>query len=120
MRALLSNHYNALGAEVFNTHLSYTGTAGSHSVGWVGPIPAEEVDEWVEKGYPVGAQIGRSGVEAWGQEMLSGRPSADLYVVTPDNLLLTRLATADTVPSQSIYTTLEKELQLGRSFRYRS
>jgi penicillin-binding protein 2 len=108
---LLSNHYNALGAEVFNTHLSYINQAGAHSVGWVGPIPAEEVADWVERGYPMGAQIGRSGVEAWGQEMLSGRPSADLYVVTPDNLLLTRLATADTMPSQSIYTTLEKELQ---------
>ncbi|MBN2044295.1 MAG: hypothetical protein JW757_04670 [Anaerolineales bacterium] len=107
----LSNHYNALGAEVFTTHLSYINEAGSHSVGWVGPIPAEEVEFWAEKGYPVGAQIGRSGVEAWGQEMLSGRPSADLYVVTPDNLLLTRLASAETVPSQSIYTTLEKDLQ---------
>jgi cell division protein FtsI/penicillin-binding protein 2 len=107
----LSNHYNALGAEVFNTHLCFINEACSHSVGWVGPIPAEEVDDWVERGYPFGAQIGRTGVEAWGEEALAGRPSADLYVVTPDNVLLTRLATAETVPSQSIYTTLEKELQ---------
>ena len=44
--------------------------------------------------------------------MLTGRPSADLYVVTPENLLLTRLASSETVPSQSIYTTLDKDLQL--------
>jgi cell division protein FtsI/penicillin-binding protein 2 len=104
-------HYNALAAEVYNTHLSYLNEAGSHSTGWVGPIPAEEVDDWAAKGYPFGAQIGRSGVEAWGEEMLAGRPSADLYVVTPDNLLLTRMATTETVPSQSIYTTLDKDLQ---------
>ena len=71
----------------------------------------EEVDQWAEKGYPVGATIGRSGVEAWGEEMLAGRPSADLYVVTSDNLLLTRLATTETLPSQSIYTTLDRDMQ---------
>ena len=107
----LSRHYNALGAEIFETHLTFINDAGSHSTGWVGPIPAEDVDEWAEKGYPFGAQIGRSGVEAWGEEVLAGRPSADLYVVTPENLLLTRLATTETVPSQSIYTTLEEDLQ---------
>lgn len=107
----LSRHYNALAAEAYDTHLTYINDAGSHSTGWVGPIPAEEVNAWAAKGYPFGAQIGRSGVEAWGEEMLAGRPSADLYVVTPDNLLLTRLATTETVPSQSIYTTLEKDLQ---------
>ena len=47
---LLSEHYNAMGAEVFNTHLSYTSIGGSHSVGWVGPIPAEDVVAWAEKG----------------------------------------------------------------------
>ncbi len=107
----LSNHYNALGAEVFNTRLCFINEACSHSVGWVGPIPAEDVDVWAERGYPFGARIGRTGVEAWGEESLAGRPSADLYVVTPDNVLLTRLAAAATVPSQSIYTTLEKDLQ---------
>jgi penicillin-binding protein 2 len=108
----LSRHYNAMAAEVFDTHLSYLNEAGAHSTGWVGPIPAEDVGEWASKGYPFGATIGRSGVEAWGEEMLAGRPSADLYVVTPDNLLLTRLATTSTVPSQSIYTTLEEDLQV--------
>ncbi|MEJ2759650.1 MAG: penicillin-binding transpeptidase domain-containing protein, partial [Anaerolineales bacterium] len=109
---ILSPHYNALAAEVYeNTRLSYINEAGAHSVGWVGPIPAEEVDTWAEEGYPAGAKIGRSGVEAWGEEMLAGRPSADLYVVTPENLLLTRLATTETTPSESIYTTLDKDLQ---------
>ncbi|MFN2146480.1 MAG: penicillin-binding transpeptidase domain-containing protein [Anaerolineales bacterium] len=108
----LSPFYNALAAEVYeNTRLSYINEAGAHSVGWVGPIPAEEVDSWAEEGYPAGAKIGRSGVEAWGEEMLAGRPSADLYVVTPQNLLLTRLATTETTPSQSIYTTLDKDMQ---------
>lgn len=109
---VLSPHYNALAAELYDeTRLSYINEAGAHSVGWVGPIPAEEVDNWVENGYPMGATIGRSGVEAWGEEMLAGRPSADLYVVTPEKLLLTRLATTETVPSESIYTTLDKDMQ---------
>lgn len=109
---VLSPYYNALAAEVYeNTRLSYINEGGAHSVGWVGPIPAEEADSWTANGYPLGATIGRSGVEAWGEEMLAGRPSADLYVVTPENLLLTRLATTETVPSESIYTTLDSDMQ---------
>lgn len=108
----LSPFYNAMAAEVYEgTRLSYINEAGGHSIGWVGPIPAEEADAWTSIGYPLGAKIGRSGVEAWGEEMLAGRPSADLYVVTPQNLPLTRLTTTESVPSESIYTTLDKDLQ---------
>ncbi len=107
----IADYYNAIGATSYYTHLSFIGAAGAHSVGWVGPIPLEETDEWMNKGYPVDAQIGRSGAEAWAEEYLAGRPSADLYVVTPEKLLLTRLAFKETQPSQSVYTTLDADLQ---------
>jgi penicillin-binding protein 2 len=108
----ISRHYNAIGATAYNTRLDYIGEAGGPSVGWVGPIPAEDVEFWAEKGYPSGAQIGRSGIEAWAEEMLAGKPSADLYVITPEGLVLTRLASRETVPSQSVYSTLDDQLQL--------
>ncbi|HKJ28491.1 MAG TPA: penicillin-binding transpeptidase domain-containing protein, partial [Anaerolineales bacterium] len=108
----ISRHYNAIGATAYTTRLDYIGEAGGHSVGWVGPVPAEDVQFWAEKGYPSGAQIGRSGIEAWAEEMLAGKPSADLYVVTPENLILTRLSSRETVPSQSVYSTLDDQLQL--------
>ena len=108
----LERNYNAMGVVEYNTRLSYIGEAGGHSVGWVGAIPAESVQTWADKGYPASAQIGRSGLEAWAEEMLAGKPSADLYVVTPDNLILSRLASRDTVPSQSVYSTLDDQLQL--------
>ncbi len=108
----ISNHYNVLGATSFDTRLSYLNEAGGPSVGWVGAIPLEELDQWIAKGYPTGAQIGRSGVEAWAEESLAGKPSADLYLVTKDDQMLTRLASVETEPSQSVYTTLDEDLQL--------
>lgn len=108
----IGNNYNAMGATAYNTRLDYIGSAGGHSVGWVGAIPVEDVQFWAERGYPSGAQIGRSGIEAWAEEMLAGKPSADLYVVTPQNLILSRLASRDTVPSQSVYSTLDDQVQL--------
>jgi cell division protein FtsI/penicillin-binding protein 2 len=107
----LRNLVNALSWEDYYTRLSYLHNATGHTVGWVGPIPLEEAEDWTAKGYPIDAQVGRAGVEFWAEEYLAGKPSADLYVVTPEGLLLTRLGTSDSQPSQEVYTTLDANLQ---------
>jgi penicillin-binding protein 2 len=107
----LKNLLNALSWDYYNTRLSYLAEATAHTVGWVGAVPLEEEEDWAAKGYPIDAYIGRTGVENWAEESLAGRPSADLYVVTPEGILLTRLGTSESQPSQSVYTTLDANLQ---------
>jgi penicillin-binding protein 2 len=50
-------------------------------------------------------------LEAWGEQALIGKKGASLYVVKPDGTVETRIATADSMPSQSIYTTVERDFQ---------
>ena len=111
-RPILQSNYSAIFSWVdYYTHLAYLEDAGAHAIGWVGAIPAEEVDFWREKGYPIDATIGRMGIESWGEEELAGKRSAYLYVISPEETVVTLLAERESEPSQSIYTTLDDNLQ---------
>jgi penicillin-binding protein 2 len=111
--AVLRSDFGAVFSwQQYFTHLAYLGEAGAHAIGWVGPIPAEEADEWLELGYPVDAIIGRMGIESWGQDYLAGRAGGSLFVLDSDGLIVTRLAEREAEPAQSIYTTLDDELQM--------
>ena len=94
------------------TRLAYRADAGAHALGWVGAIPVEDADTWIAQGYPIDATIGRMGIESWGEEILAGKPSASLYVISPEGIIITRLAGRDPEPPQDIYTTLDDKLQL--------
>jgi penicillin-binding protein 2 len=81
--------------------------------GWVGPIPGEEAEIWIERGYPVDANVGRSGIESWGEELLSRKRGGDLYLVNEDRTeIITLLSSGEPQASNSIYLTLDKDLQL--------
>jgi len=87
------------------------GRLAPHVVGYVGPIGAEEVDRWREKGYPRDAVVGKAGLEAWGEEYLAGRRGGTLTVVSPEGDLIATLSEQSTRLSRSIYTTLDRPLQ---------
>jgi penicillin-binding protein 2 len=109
----LRNNYGDIFSWVeYFTHLAYLGEAGAHTIGWVGAIPKEDVDIWLDRGYPVDATIGRMGVESWGQEYLAGKIGGNLFVIDEAGIKVTRLAGRESEPSQSIYTSLDDDLQL--------
>jgi len=87
------------------------GTLAPHVVGYVGPIGAEEVKRWREKGYPPDAVVGKAGLEAWGEEFLAGRRGGMLAVVSPEGDLIVTLAQQPSGQSRSIFTTLDRTLQ---------
>ncbi len=96
----------------FFTRHYYLEEGGANAIGYVGSIPSDEVDFWAELGYPIDAQIGRLGIEAWGEEYLSGERGGELYVVNPDRTeRITILGSRDSSPSQSIYSTIDDNLQ---------
>ncbi len=91
---------------------NYGGIA-QHITGYVQPIFAEEVDVYRRKGYRGDEKVGAAGLEKWGEEYLTGVRGASLMVVDAQGQIVTRLGMRDSLPSQSIYTTIDSDLQLG-------
>jgi len=97
----------------FRSRYYFEGGISPHVVGYVSAIPAEEVEEYRRLGYRQDERVGQAGLESWGEEYLSGVRGGALYVVDPDGLTVTKLAETSPQASQAIYTSLDKDLQLG-------
>ncbi len=104
----------SLGGLVMNTYNTryYFDSTAPHVTGYVQPIPAEGLDDYRRRGYRGDERVGRAGLELWGESFLAGQRGASLYVVDPQGLTLTRLGQRDSAPSNSIYTTFDKDFQL--------
>ena len=97
----------------FRSRYYFEGGIAPHVIGYVSAIPAEEVEEYRRQGYRQDERVGQAGLESWGEEYLSGVRGGALYVVDPEGLTVTKLAETSPQASQAIYTTLDKDLQLG-------
>jgi penicillin-binding protein 2 len=97
----------------FRSRYYFDGGIAPHILGYVSAIPAEEVEEYRRLGYRQDERVGRAGLEKWGEDYLSGVRGGALYVVDADGLTVTKLAETTPHASQAIYTTLDKNLQLG-------
>jgi len=97
----------------YKARFYFEGGIAPHVVGYVSTIQAEKVDEYLRKGYRRDERVGQMGLEKWGEEYLSGKRGGALYVINEQGQPVTRLAEVQAEPAQSIYTTLNKELQIG-------
>jgi penicillin-binding protein 2 len=89
-------HYNAL---------------APHTLGYTSFIPQEQCSEWRHRGYSCDEIAGVAGLESWGEDFLAGKPSGRLSIFTAGGEFVTDIATVEPTPSQSIYTTLDRQLQ---------
>jgi penicillin-binding protein 2 len=88
--------------------------AAPHAVGYVSPLQqGAEEEEYRRKGYRVDANIGRTGLEEWGEDLLSGKNGASLYLVDAEGRPQALLGQVPYQPSQVITTTLERDFQAG-------
>jgi penicillin-binding protein 2 len=97
----------------FRSRYYFEGGISPHVIGYVTAIPAEEVEEYRRLGYRQDERVGQAGLEKWGEQSLSGVRGGALYVVDPEGLTVTKSAETSPQASQAIYTTLDKDLQLG-------
>lgn len=97
----------------FRSRYYFDGGIAPHVVGYVASIPAEELETYKRLGYRQDERVGMAGLEKWGEQYLSGKRGGALYVIDPNGLVVTKLAESSPAPAQAIYTTLNKELQLG-------
>jgi penicillin-binding protein 2 len=83
-----------------------------HVTGYVLAISAEDLAEYKRKGYNGSEQVGAAGLEKWGEDYLSGKHGASLYVIDPNGQVVTRLAQTESEPAASIITTIDKDFQV--------
>ncbi len=111
-RAAILTGFSGVVYRPFNSRYSFEGGIAPHVVGYVSPIQEEEVEQFRRQGYRVDQKVGRIGLERWGEQYLSGENGGTLSVVNPDGLIINELASSQPQPSQSIYTTIDRDLQL--------
>jgi penicillin-binding protein 2 len=97
--------------QAYRSRFYFDGGIAPQTIGYVSAIQEEEVETYKRRGYRIDEKVGRSGLEAWGEEFLSGQRGGALYVVGTDGSIITKLAETEPQPSYSIFTTLDRDLQ---------
>lgn len=105
--------FSGIRYEPYDTRLYYDGGVAPQSVGYVGAIPAEDVDQYIPLGYRIDDRIGRQGLESWAEEYLSGTRGGALYVISPEGQIVTQLARSEPQAAASVYTTIDADLQVA-------
>jgi penicillin-binding protein 2 len=95
------------------TRRYYGGGTAPHVVGYVGAIQENQVSYYQSMGYPADALVGQDGIEAYYERTLAGKPGGELLIYSPTNDLLRRVAERAAEPSQSIYLTIDRDLQIA-------
>jgi penicillin-binding protein 2 len=82
-----------------------------HVTGYTRYIREEELADYMARGYSADQRIGETGLEAWGEAILSGRNGGQLTLLDSAGQPLRALAFGEYTDAQDIYTTLDFDLQ---------
>ena len=89
----------------------YFDVLAPHVLGFMSAIPAEECAAYQAQGYQCDELVGRSGLELWGEQYLTGMRGGQLTAYTSSGQVYGQIAQRDPQPSESLYTSLDRELQ---------
>lgn len=92
--------------------LYYGNGAMSHITGYIAPIQAESLDQFVARGYAPDALVGQAGIEQAYEEELAGQPPRVLRIIEPGGTVLRELGRIEGTPARPVYLTIDRELQL--------
>ncbi len=102
--------YSGVKAIPYTTRFYEPNTA-PNVTGYVSPVFKGEEGTYQRLGYSPNDTVGRSGIEAWGQQYLGGRDAATLSVVSADGSSSTVLNQVNSVPASSITLTIDSDFQ---------
>ena len=97
--------------EARNSRIYSDSGIAPHIVGYTGFIPAEEIESYLLDGYRGDEMVGRTGIEAWGEDYLNGDRGGSLTVVGSNGEFITTIAEKDPLQSRSIYSTIDHTFQ---------
>lgn len=110
---VLENSQGFPGVECSGTFLRYykDGELAPHLLGSVGAISQSEYNELKDDGYSLNDKIGKSGIEAALEEYLRGTNGEKRITKTSDGAVVEEVETVQAVPGNTVYLTLDSELQ---------
>ena len=90
----------------------YTDTSlAVNLIGTVGPIFEEEWEKYKAKGYSYDDKVGKSGIEAWGEDYLRGTDGEITYRLDNDGNIISKEVTKEPIAGKTIMLTLDKNMQ---------
>jgi penicillin-binding protein 2 len=96
----------------YNSRFYFGGGIAPQTVGYVSPVPKEQLDQYIRQGYSPAARVGQSGIERWGENLLAGKTGGTLYLIGKDGKVISTLGKSEAQPASSIYLTLDQNLQI--------
>ncbi len=102
---------------IFNKVRSYRSRSyyghgiATHLVGFVGAVPADELDRWEARGYSADDSIGRAGIELSYEETLAGKPQRYLRILEGGSTVIRELAGAAGAAPRPVALTINRDLQ---------
>ncbi|HET9913758.1 MAG TPA: penicillin-binding transpeptidase domain-containing protein [Anaerolineales bacterium] len=98
--------------EPYNSRYYFEQGVASNVVGYTQLIGPEELEAYRRRGYKGSELVGKSGIERWAEDYLSGKHGGTLHVVNPSTgAIVTKVGESQREPAQSIYLTLDRNLQ---------
>lgn len=97
-------------ADYESRYYSKTGLA-PQAVGFTQFITPEQLNQYRRLGYNGSEKIGQQGIEKWAEDYLAGQHGGILRVVTPDGQIIATLGQSSPQPADSVYLTLDSNLQ---------
>lgn len=103
--------------ELFSKVLTYSSRSyyghgiATHVVGYVGAVPADELERWEARGRSAGDLVGRAGIEETYEDTLAGQPQRFLRIVDGGGTVIRELAGAAGSAPESVTLTIDRDLQ---------
>lgn len=87
------------------------GKAGSHLIGYIQKVTAEDLEEHPGEGYHENSYIGRSGVESLYEKELKGQNGYEIAITDSEGNVKTTIAHLAKQDGKNIYLTIDSALQ---------
>lgn len=97
--------------DTLSTRRYLDGELAPHVIGVVGYPNEADIEAVEAAGFRRDSILGRTGVEASWDDVLRGKPGGQLAIVSPDGEVIRVLAETVTQPGQSVYLTIDSDLQ---------
>lgn len=111
LERLLNINPGALEWTPLNTRYYFEAGIASQVTGYTLAISPEQLDEYRRLGYRGNERVGQAGIEKSAEDYLAGKHGGSLYVTDPSGQIVTRIGESSPQPADSIYLTIDKNLQ---------